>query len=247
MPKTLLRYPGGKSRAIHTLRSYLPAEVKEICSPFFGGGAFELDCAERGMSVYGSDLFEPLANFWYCALLSPDDVADRVRMHYPLSRERFRELQRDFYKLKQDMMERAAVFYVLNRCSYSGLTFSGGFSPGHPRFTVSGIDKLAGFSAPHISMSCRDWKEQLEDWPEMFAFLDPPYANGEKLYGVKGDKHRGFNHEELADFLKQRNNWMLCYNDCEEIRELYEGFKIFKPIWQYSMGKTKSKEIIIMG
>ena len=80
-----------------------------------------------------------------------------------------------------------------------------------------------------------------------FLYLDPPYANGERLYGDKGDMHEGFNHEELAELLKQRSGWLLTYNDCDSIRGLYEGYDIRTPEWTYGMSNDKkSREIIIL-
>jgi hypothetical protein len=47
--------------------------------------------------------------------------------------------------------------------------------------------------------------------------------------------------------LKCKKNWILCYNNCEFIRELYSNFKIIEVDWKYSMNKNKeSSEIVIV-
>ena len=57
MPKTPLRYPGGKSRAIDVIMPHIRSlDCGELCSPFLGGGSIELKCAEEGMVVHGYDL-----------------------------------------------------------------------------------------------------------------------------------------------------------------------------------------------
>ena len=66
--KTPLRYPGGKSRAVKTLMEFVPQDCGEICSPFLGGASFELALAEKGIRVYGYDLFRPLVWFWHSLL-----------------------------------------------------------------------------------------------------------------------------------------------------------------------------------
>ena len=78
-------------------------------------------------------------------------------------------------------------------------------------------------------------------------YLDPPYANGQYLYGRNGDKHRDFDHSHLSSLLKSRDRWILSYNDCPMIRDLYSGF-IFKTVnWTYGMGNDKqSNEILIL-
>ncbi|MEO5673071.1 MAG: hypothetical protein ABIQ74_00355, partial [Chitinophagales bacterium] len=50
----------------------------------------------------------------------------------------------------------------------------------------------------------------------------------------------------LAVILRNREHWILSYNDCREIRNLYEGFHILTPNWKYGMSNDKlSKEILI--
>ena len=59
--------------------------------------------------------------------------------------------------------------------------------------------------------------------------------------------HEGFDHQLLCDLLKNRDNWLLSYNDCEVIRELYKDFEIVEASWAYGMNKSKkSSEVLIM-
>ena len=62
--KTLLRYPGGKAKAIKVLSQYVPQDTKKVVSPFFGGGSFEFYLSEQGIEVEGYDIFKPVVNFW---------------------------------------------------------------------------------------------------------------------------------------------------------------------------------------
>ena len=42
-------------------------------------------------------------------------------------------------------------------------------------------------------------------------------------------------------------NWILTYNNCEYIRELYKNYLIIDASWSYGMNKTKkSSEIVII-
>ena len=75
--KTPLRYPGGKSRAVETLMSFVPEDCGEICSPFLGGGSFELALAEKGIKVHAYDAFKPIIWFWNAILKDPD----KLRLH----------------------------------------------------------------------------------------------------------------------------------------------------------------------
>lgn len=241
-----LRYPGGKSRAVGEIRKYIPQGTKKMASPFLGGASVELACAADGIEVRGADAFAPLVNFWKRAKESPALLSERVRSYHPLTKPRFYNLQKGFHAL-DDELEKAAVFFVLNRASFSGTTLSGGMSPGHPRFTESAIDRLRDFRASNLFVRRDDWKATLEKRGDTLLYLDPPYANGEKLYGSRGDMHEGFDHEELVARLRERSGWILSYNDCERVRKLYEGYDILAPEWGYGMSNGKqSRELLIV-
>ena len=138
------------------------------------------------------------------------------------------------------------MYYVLNRSSFSGATLSGGMSPDHPRFTKTSIERLRAFYNPNVTVEQSDFKQSLLKHPFTFTYLDPPYLIKSSLYGKKGNAHKDFNHEELSDILKQREHWILSYNDCEEIRKLYDGFHILTPNWKYGMSTDKvSREVLI--
>ena len=245
-----LRYPGGKSRAIGLIRPHIPPDVDAICAPFLGGGSVELDCAADGITVYGSDAFEPLVNFWQFALDDPVRLARRVLDYRPITKPKFYSLQKSYDALPRGL-DKAAVFFILNRSSFSGTTLSGGMSPGHPRFTDTAIQRLRDFRSRNLRVSNCDYKDALREHGDKFLYLDPPYANGEKLYGNKGDMHEGFAHEELAELLHQRDRWVLSYNDSPLIRQLYQGrgYRIIEPGWTYGMSgesKKQSREVLII-
>ena len=244
-PRSPLRYPGGKSRSVSIILAMIPTSETQLCSPFIGGGSIELACTARDMRVHGYDTFEPLIDFWDCLFEDRNTLADRVAQYLPLKRSTFYELQTRYMTLK-DKLERAAVFFVLNRASFSGITLSGGMSPRHPRFTESSIDRLRRFKAKNITIQRSDFRESIRQNSDVFLYLDPPYMNGQKLYGVRGDAHEGFDHEALREMLSQRERWILSYNDCHQIRHMYSDYQIQSVAWQYGMGKDKrSKEIII--
>ena len=64
MTKSLLRYPGGKTRAVKHILPYFPAETRLVLSPFLGGASVELALCDKGIKVYGYDAFQHLITFW---------------------------------------------------------------------------------------------------------------------------------------------------------------------------------------
>jgi len=158
------------------------------------------------------------------------------------------------------LFEAAAQYYIVNRTSFSGATTSGGWSwkASWARLTQSTINNLRNFTMDNFVVARADFTTSIAAHPDAALYLDPPYClnkeklskgvNRETLYGNEGDHHKGFDHEGLADILKNRENWVLSYNDCEYIRDLYDGYKPVKAAWTYGMNKSKeSSEILIIG
>ena len=59
--------------------------------------------------------------------------------------------------------------------------------------------------------------------------------------------HEAFNHNLLFELMKTKKNWIMTYNNCEFIRQLYKDYLIIDVSWSYGMNKTKdSSEIIII-
>lgn len=244
-PHSPLQYPGGKNRAVKAICATIPANETELCSPFLGGGSIELACSTR-MNVHGADIFGPLVDFWQVLLTDKEHLIRRVESYLPLSRAEFYNLQQRYVNL-EDKLERAAAFFVLNRSSFSGTTLSGGMSPGHPRFTPSAIERLRSFKATNFNVECADFRETIAKYPDAFLYLDPPYINGQELYGLKGDTHKGFEHLVLAELLKTRERWIMSYNDCPVIRQIYKDYPILSVDWMYGMSKEKqSSEVLVL-
>ena len=244
-PHSPLRYPGGKNRAIKEICLHIPPSEKILCSPFLGGASVELACSTR-MEVRGYDAFGPLVDFWNILTNDSKNLADAVTQYYPLSRAKFYDLQKNYVNL-ENIMERAAAFFVLNRSSFSGTTLSGGMSPNHPRFNLASIQRLRDFSVSNFKVGKADFAESILKNADAFLYLDPPYLNGQTLYGLKGDTHKGFDHETLAKILHKRNRWILSYNDCEAVRNYYQDYTILNISWTYGMNKSKiSNEVLVI-
>ena len=255
---SVLRYCGGKTRAIKILDEFLPPETKSICAPFFGGGSFELHCAQnKHIKVQASDVFEPLLNFWQTLKSDKDELVKAIQALLPLTKEHFYKLRDEV--LKEDSnssskIERAAAYFAVNRSSFSGSTCSGGFSAesATKRFTTSSIEKLDACDLSNVDFTCCDFEEAIKRAGYgATLFLDPPYALEKKgknnLYGKQGSTHRDFDHERLRKVLETQEHFILTYNDCEYIRKLYADCTIKEVSWSYGMNKDKkSKEIVIV-
>jgi len=253
--KSPLRYPGGKTRALAILERYLEMHYPgrtQLLSPFLGGGSFELAQADKGMQVFANDLFVPLYTFWQVLKLDPKGLHAAVLKHVPASKETFtafRSSKLDY----SDPQDTAAAYFIVNRCSFSGATFCGGFSSeaAEKRCNQSAVDRLLEVDLRNVTLSNQDAIDFLRSHPERrdtVIYADPPYYISSYVYGKDGDMHEGFDHAGFATYIRTRKDWILSYNDCPYIRDLYAGCRIYSESWSYGMnnnGKASSEVIIL--
>ena len=136
--KTPLRYPGGKSRACTKLDQFFPdlRDYKEYREPFLGGGSVAIHITKKypHLQVWVNDLYEPLVNFW--KTLQDDGYALYKRLQELKSRYPDRGSAKGLFLEAKELVNddsvsplyRACAFYVINKCSFSGLTESSSFS-----------------------------------------------------------------------------------------------------------------------
>lgn len=249
MVKNVLRYPGGKSKAIKMIIPNIPANIKEFREPMVGGGSVSLVIKQLfpNVKVKISDLNYDLICFWKTLRDNPDELIAEVKKIKESCKDG-RKLYNEFTtKNNGDEFERAVRFFVLNRITFSGTVDSGGYSQQafEKRFTISAIEKLKKVSEiiRDFEITHGDYEKLLfEDGEGVFIFLDPPYysTTKSKLYGKNGDLHLSFDHERFAANMKKcQHLWLITYDDCAEIRKLFDFAYIYPWELQYGMNNYK--------
>ena len=133
-------------------------------------------------------------------------------------------------------VRRAAMFLKLLRYSYSSSGKSFASQPFDIRRLFGLIQELEHRMA-NVIIENQDFETLIKhyDRPDSFFYLDPPYFSTEDMYEV------GFgwdDHVRLRDTLKNiKGKFLLSYNDCPEIRELYEGFSMLDFSRTHSMAQ----------
>ena len=255
-----LRYPGGKTRACNLLTTifeehFKPDDFTSIVSPFFGGGSFEFNIQNTyNYNIVANDKFKPLYNFWNMCKIQNNALYDKLITDLnTITKDKFCELRCKIMD-EEDCLNQAYMYFVINRCSSSGATLSGGFSleASKKRFTKSSVEKIKALNLSSFTIANKDFKDFIKECnlEKSIMFLDPPYYLEEKskLYGNKGDMHEDFDHKKLYECVANRKNWIMTYNNCAFIRDLYKDYEIIEASWSYGMNKTKkSSEIVIIG
>ena len=123
-------------------------------------------------------------------------------------------------------LRRAVMFLKLLRYSYS----SSGKSYACQPFSIRSLFELIQDLSKRLDNAVienQDFEVLIKhyDRPDAFFYCDPPYYTSEYVYecGFTWDDHM-----RLKETLSQtKGKWLVSYNDCAEIRELYKGYEFF--------------------
>ena len=237
--KTPLRYPGGKSRACVKMDPYFPdlRNYNEFREPFLGGGSVAIHVTKKypDLKIWVNDLYEPLVNFWQQLQMFGIDMKDKLVDLKTANRtpDKARILFNDAKIAVNDThrsnLERAIAFYIVNKCSFSGLTESSSFSQqaSNSNFSLRGIEKL-----PEYSKLISNWRitnysyDYLMDGNvDAFMYLDPPYDIKDNLYGRKGSMHKGFDHDKFAaDCDSCSMHQLISYNSDQLVKDRFKNW-----------------------
>jgi len=272
--KSPLRYPGGKTRATKFLfeNHHLPIRtIKEYREPFLGGGscAFAWSKMHPDMPIWVNDKYYNLYCFW--VTLKNDGVKLANKLHDvkdelsnsndPL------QAHLDYYKVMREGLNNATnefdiawQFYIMNRCSFSGLgETTGSFSKDavNDLFNHRLIGRLPKFSnlMKNWRITNLDYKNLLDGDSDTFVFADPPYDISTFIYGNKGNMHDTFSHKQFHDDVDSSSSMiMITYNSNEELRDAYSNWSQKEWDLTYTMVSTKNyrenehdkKELLLM-
>ncbi len=268
--KTCLRYPGGKSRACVKMDAYFPdlRNYDEFREPFLGGGSVAIYITKKypNLDIWVNDLYEPLVNFWQQLQMFGYDLKSelvdlKTANNTPeLARELFTKSKEQINDESETNLNRAVAFYIVNKCSFSGLTESSSFSPqaSNSNFSLRGIEKL-----PEYSKLIANWRitnysyDYLMDGNKSaFMYLDPPYDIKDNLYGNKGSMHKGFDHDKFAADCNSNNMDMLVsYNTDQLVKDRFLGGKwnaaefdltyTMRSVGEYMREQKQRKELLL--
>ena len=269
--KTPLRYPGGKSRACTKMDPYFPdlRNYVEFREPFLGGGSVAIHVSKKypHLKIWVNDLYEPLVNFWQVLQMFGVELKDEL-LKYKLShndpikaRELFNNSKDIINKTGSSSIDRAVAFYIVNKCSFSGLTESSSFSPqaSNSNFSVRGIEKLPGYSEiiSHWNINNYSYEYLMTNQVhnDMFMYLDPPYDIKDNIYGKKGSMHKGFDHDRFAeDCNKYRIDMMVSYNSDQLVKDRFKNWNAaefdltytMRSVGEYMREQKGRKELLLM-
>lgn len=209
-----LRYPGGKSKVLDLLASYLSEEKKTFVDVYCGGGSVGLSLLLSGVveHLVMNDLDKGVYAFFHTVLTAPEALIQKIRTVVP-DRELFfyyqEMVKKDYDEFPE--LERAFGFLVVNRLAFSGIWNANPTSNLLQRWNPKVLEKRVWNiweKREQIILLNEDALKVIEEyyWDETCTlFIDPPYyvAWDKKLYHHCYQEEE---HQKLADLL----NTLVC-------------------------------------
>lgn len=251
-----LRYPGSKYRAYKYIEPFVNhAFHDEYREPFLGSGAVFF---QKSLSQYTwlNDLDDELINFY--KIIQNPSLAKRMALEvcsFVPSKQTFESLK---HSQPINEYDRALKYFLINRTAYSGIMnmpnwgfhISKSVQPCQwGQRILSAAEKLQ-----NCKITSLDYEQVLfapAQGKKILFFIDPPYfsADQKRAY-VKS--FVSIEHIRLADNLKKlSHDFILTYDDCDEIRNLYSWANIYPVEFMYHTANSnvttrkKGKEVII--
>jgi len=266
--KTCLRYPGGKSRACEKMGPYFPdlRNYDEFREPFLGGGSVAIYITKKypNLDIWVNDLYEPLVNFWQQLQMFGYDLKSelvdlKTANNTPeLARELFTRSKEHINDESESNFNRAVAFYIVNKCSFSGLTESSSFSEqaSNSNFSLRGIYKLPEYSKliAHWRITNYSYDYLMDGNKGAFMYLDPPYDIKDNLYGRKGSMHKGFDHDKFAADCDSNNmDQLISYNSDQLVKDRFKDWNAaefdltytMRSVGEYMREQKQRKELLL--
>lgn len=248
---SIISWVGGKMLLRDDIIARFPGSF-DTYAEVFCGAAWVFFRKPRSKIEAINDMNNNLANLYWQVQENAEALCERLRyaIYCEVNFYRMRDALKRGAPL--DDLTRAAWFYQMLRYSYGskGSSYNG---RGHDVWrdfpTITGAHhRLRG-----VGVHNKEFEHfiRLMDSPGTFFYCDPPYWGTESYYD--GVVFGRADHTRLRDtLLSIDGKFLLSYNDCQEIRELYDGHGLFieeisrlDNLRQFSVAGSEYAELLI--
>lgn len=265
---TPLRYPGGKGRLTQFVADIIAMNGLtggHYVEPYAGGAgiAVSLLYLQYVSRIHLNDLNNAVYAFWHIVLNETEELC-RLINDTPVTMDEWRRQRLIQDDKDASLIELGFSTFFLNRTNRSGI-IQGGVIGGKDqagkwkidaRFNksdmVKRIQKIASFKA-RIEIHNLDAADLIVNVlpriPEQaLVYLDPPYyVKGRGLYQ---NHYYHDDHKKIAKLVASevKQKWIVSYDNVEQIKEMYAGFRQETFSLHYSAGaRYRGSEVFVYG
>ena len=269
MGKTLspLRYPGGKSQIYRRVRDLIVANGfnnRTYVEPFAGGFGVGIALLKNNIirQAIINDLDIHIYHFWDAVLNQTEDLIELIRVTPITLEERLR--QKEIYSDAESppLLDGFSTLF-LNRVNYSGVLFAGPLG-GNNQASAYPVD--CRFNKDNIIeriQTIEDIRDSIHMYHDdactliatlcaqhnndLFFYIDPPYVlKGKSLYSEYYTEADHRNLERVIHESLQIVPWIVTYDDCDLVREIYQNYLIREyEMFHSAHNRAQGRELII--
>ena len=234
----IFRYPGGKKKLLPVIMHHLCPRIERseaFCDLFVGGGSVAIEVAKTypTIKIIVNDIDKYMSSFWSMVAEGTNEewnkLEELIRIQPTINI--FNSCRNLTAKNK---IHRTYYAIFFNRCTFSGIHHAGPIGGKdqagkykvdcryNAKKIIEGCRELRRLFANRLVVSSVHFAEVLRVLDNNVAlYCDPPYfKKGKELYPCFMNE---WEHEHLAWLLiNERNRWVLSYDHCDEIQELYK-------------------------
>lgn len=263
-----LRYPGGKSKIYDRVKKLIIVngfDNRVYVEPFAGGFGIGISllCENVVPSVILNDFDSHIYNFWYSVLYNTDRFLKLI-YDTPITIEERERQKQNYSDPDADILTDGFATLFLNRVNFSGIIKGG---------PIGGLNQTGAYKLDcrfnkedisHRIESIAKFKSKIKLYNKdagylirmhlmkmkapMFFNIDPPYViKGSKLYTnfFKELDHRNLK-KVIVRHLDNNYPWIITYDDCSLVREIYSQYHMQEYDITYNAGRTVlGKELVI--
>ena len=215
---------GGKKLLKKKIIEQFPGQFDRYIEVFGGAGWVLFDKDRHAPMEVFNDINGDLINLYRCVKYHPEALQKELEWMV-VSREQFFDCiaQSDIRGMTD--IQRAARFYCRIKLSFGTDLRSFEVRSRDMQGTIAYLQQVSK-RLNKVVIENVDFERLIKTYDRESAlfYLDPPYYEAEKYYP---DRFIPKDHERLRDALICiKGKFILSYNDCPEIRNLYKGYSI---------------------
>ena len=205
-----------------------------VNSFLFFSGEIEFNLAESDRFVVARTDCYPIYEFWRCAFNDPSKIMEISRHFYNtlFDEEKIFELLQTNWASYKDPFVRAALFFLLNRCSESGMISSGRFQP--KNFNAFALTNLKKFNPQNLYMwydedsTLLDSLDNIQEGVDYLLLPVGKYKRNLLEGNYEGSLEDTYiNHRMLHQkMLSITKKWVILYKFHPEVVKLYKDYNI---------------------
>ncbi len=221
---SFISWVGGKKLLREHIVSMFPTNYDRYVEVFGGAGWVLFHKEESKEEIY-NDMNSNLINLFKIVKYHPDAFIKELEF-YLNARELFNEIKEDIKLKGLTDIQKATRFFILIKNSYGSKMGTFGANKKDMTKAIEYIKEVSK-RLNKVIIENLDFEKILNkyDKENTLFYLDPPYFKTEDYY--KDIEFNEQDHLRLKEALTGiKGKWILSYNDCEYIRELYKDYNI---------------------